>query len=130
MDKKKTKEPVTIQKNNDETIVFNYIKTNSFETKFATGAYGGVNVTGHIHMDFYIDRTVIPQKTTNKLDENNVVVEPPLEIVTKAGIVREVHTSLLFDVNTAKEFVTWLNKNIQVIEDHNNKLNATTTTSK
>lgn len=84
----------------------------------STGIYGGLGSNGLINANFYVDRTIIPHSEEVEVDENGKRIGEPLR--EKDGdSVREVQFGTLFDINTAKSFVKWLNERI---EEHENKI--------
>lgn len=101
-----------------------YIKGNDFRTIFSTGIYGGTTVNGLINTVFCIDRHSLPLKTVSQLQKNSQTglgefkelnrewMEAPL-----GNSVREAQVSVLMDVLTAKNTITWLQKNIETIEN-------------
>lgn len=110
---------------NETKIVYNYIKTNSFQTRFVTGAIGGISTNGLINMDLFIDRVTIPQKVTHNIEISTGKISPNVvDEVKKDGVVREVHTGLIFDIMTAKSIITWMQDKIQIIEEHQKKLSS------
>jgi len=103
-------------------LVINYLKTNGFETKFFTGAIGGASVTGHIDLNLYLDRIVIPKVVTHEINPDGTLKMPPVE-ERRDGIMREVHTGLKCDLKTAIALYEWLGTQIKILEEIE-KINA------
>lgn len=92
-----------------------YHTTTNFETRLTTGAYGGVTAQGLINVNFYIDRNAIPEKTAHEPDGQGLMQE----VAKKGfeGVVREVHSGIIMDLNTAKNVVMWLQTHINHLEE-------------
>jgi hypothetical protein len=56
---KTTSEPELPQE--DEVVVFEYIKSQLFRVIHSDGAIGGITPTGNVHVAFYSDRAAIPK---------------------------------------------------------------------
>lgn len=83
-----------------------YIKGNFFRVVHADGAYGGTTPSANINIAFYSERPAIPRVT--KGDE---VVE------TRGGIVRELETNVVMDINTAINLYRWLGGRLEHLRD-------------
>ena len=101
---------------------FHYIKSNLFRVIHADGAHGGVTPGLKVQMALFSERIPIPQKTTHKAvyneSEGSVAVGEEItdERVARKGLVREVETEVLMDVETAKKLYVWLGDKIKLIE--------------
>jgi hypothetical protein len=105
----------------EKKFAINYLKVEPFNSRFVTGVIGGVTVNGMINMNAFLDRMVIPQKVVHAIDEKNKTLGEVVDQTTKEGIIREVHTGLVFDVKTAKEIINWLDGHISNIEKKSHK---------
>ena len=101
-----------------DKITIHYIKVPDLRTSIATGATGGITANRLINMDFFVERVPIPQSLTHEVNDGKLL-QPPLNVYGKEGIVREVHTSLVFSVEAAKEFVKWIERTVNVLEKAN-----------
>lgn len=76
----------------------------------ATGAYGGVTPTGHISVDFYVDRAPMPESVVHQLSESGQLGEgtqhPSWGSVV--AIDREIVTGVLISADTAEAVANWL----------------------
>lgn len=100
-----------------EKLTFHYIKSPQYRVSHADGAHGGITPPGKIQMNFYSERTPIPQTTFHEINEDRSLgAELEKERIGKTGIIREIDTTIIIDINTAKNLVEWLNQKIQTIE--------------
>lgn len=97
-----------------DNVTFHYVKTNEYRTIFASGAIGGINVQGLIHMNLFIDRPVIPRKVSYSINGNLLGDEVDRE--ARDGAIREIQMGAIFDISAAKNLVLWLNQQIEAIE--------------
>ena len=96
-------------------IPIHYIKIQSLETKVVTGAIGGITGNALINMDLFIDRVPIPQTVNYEVIDG--IVRQEMDRIGKDGLVREVHTSVVFDIRVAKALSEWLDKHIKILEN-------------
>lgn len=104
-------------------INFYYIKNESYKTVHVDGAIGGISPKGKlINMAVYSERLPIPRQTTNQV--LNGIVQTGVETgrIQRDGIIREVETNLVFDVETAQALADWLKEKITDIENRNKYL--------
>lgn len=95
-------------------ISFHYIKTNDFKTSMTTGVYGGVTLQGLINISFYLDRAVIPRRIEQEVVGNKLSAGILKE--GREGAVREVHSGIIIDTETAKHIIKWLTEKIDFVE--------------
>lgn len=100
-------------------ITFHFKKSPDFKTALATGIYGGPTIQGLININFFVDRPPLPKSVSHEIDGERIGAEVEKEV--KNGLIREVHSGILLDVNTAKSVVEWLNDKIEILE---NQINA------
>jgi hypothetical protein len=72
-------------------------------------------------MAFFSERSAIPEILTMAVDDDKVGKE--IGRVSKGGIVREVESSVVMDLEVAKSFVEWLNDKITKAEEIKSKAN-------
>lgn len=101
----------------DKTKVkFHYIKSNSFRVVHVDGAFGGLTPAGLIFVSLYSERGAIPQTMVHDVTEaGQVGAERQEERVGKDGIVREVEVGATMSVETATNFVKWLQEKIDLV---------------
>lgn len=96
-------------------VTFHYIKDPSFRTSVTTGAIGGLTIHRLININFYIDRTPIPQSITNSVNQDGTLGNE-VNRDSKQGVVREVQFGLEMDVRTAKDIIDFLQQMIIQVE--------------
>jgi hypothetical protein len=99
-----------------QTVDFHYIKSNLFRVTHTDGAMGGVTPAGLIFVALYSERGAIPQKMVHEITEaGQVGPECADERVGKKGVVREVEVGATMSVETATNFVKWLQDKIEIV---------------
>jgi hypothetical protein len=100
-----------------DTVEFHYIKSPFFRSVHVDGAIGGVTPRGLIHMAVFSERHAIPRSTVQKLLSTGRLGDEIIdERKGKNGIAREMEVDMFLGLETAKEFVTWLQQRIEIIE--------------
>lgn len=56
-------------------LKISFVKTPHYQLVPVTGAWGGPNVSGEIIIDFYLDRTTVPEEVVMLVDEGGTVAE-------------------------------------------------------
>lgn len=95
-------------------VKFHFIKSPFFRVVHVDGVYGGITPHGYIHMAVFNERSAIPQLVEHELKDRQV--GPEIDRVSKEGIVREIESDLLFDVETARSLAGWLTSKIEEVE--------------
>ena len=105
----------------DQTLAFDYIKSNYFRTARADGVWGGPN--GHLDlvMAFYSERSAIPQHIVHVFDGDRLGDEIKERRVSRDAVVREVEFCASMSLSVAKGFRDWLDANIKAIEEMSSK---------
>lgn len=96
-------------------IKVRYVKSYDCKTVLVSGIHGGIGSNGLLNANFFLDRVVIPDYQIMEIDEKAVQVGLPVD-QKDSDVVREVQTTLLFDVNTARLFINWLESRIRDYE--------------
>ena len=110
--------PAAEGKESPGRIKFDYIKSNFFRVVRADGVFGGVTPRQAIHMAFFNERNAIPKQTVFSVNEDGTLgPEIREERVVRDAIVREVEVDVVMDLNTAKSFLEWLRKKIELVEE-------------
>src|SRR4051812_42789268 len=98
-------------------IRFAYIKAPLFRTIHVDGALGGVTARGFLTISVYSERKTIPR-----------IVDVPIkdqalgkEIIRskRANVTRELEANLVLDLKTAKELISWLERETKQLADVN-----------
>src|SRR5438477_10352388 len=97
-------------------IKFDYIKSNFFRTARADGAWAGMNGYADIVLNFFSERTPIPQRTVQPTIGQRLGEEIVAERVIRDAIVREVEISLSMSIDVAKAMRTLLDGQIRAVE--------------
>jgi hypothetical protein len=99
------------------TVEFHYIKGNAFRVVHVDGAMGGITPAGLIFVSLYSERPAIPQIMVHDVTETGQIgPERSEERVSKKGIVREIEVGATMSVETAANFVKWLQDRIDLVK--------------
>lgn len=99
------------------TVTFHYIKSNQFRVIHVDGALGGVTPRLAIQMALFSERIPIPQQAVHEIDPaTNALSDPPVDLVSKTGLVREVEVEAILDLSAARALAAWLRDNIERLE--------------
>jgi hypothetical protein len=100
--------------NQNDDVVFHYIKGPDFRTIHVDGALGGITPKGFLHIAFYAERAAIPQQTTHRLTHEGQLGDEILEKrICKEGLVRQMETDLIMNEETTISLRDWLNTKIE-----------------
>lgn len=100
------------------SLIINYIKTNSYRTYHVDGVHGGLTPKLNLYMDLFIDRNVTPKKIEHKIDDEGTLSKGTV-VESLEGAVREIECGLIMDIKTAKSIHKWLGNQINQIEELN-----------
>ena len=92
-----------------------YIFNEDYNPDYATGAYGGLSPNGDIVMNFYQERSAIPNYTIVEFDENGRAssVKNKPEILP---VIRYIVSGVTMNLDAAKQLNIWLNGLIEQAE--------------
>ena len=105
-------------KKKDE-IKFNYIKNNNFIINHVDGLHGGLTPRGHLIMNFFCERFPIPNSVTYEIDKGNIGKET--NKTSKEGVIREIVSGVVIDLEAAKSMKAWLSEKIKDMENLHNE---------
>lgn len=95
-------------------IEFNFEKGNFFRVIHVDGAFGGISPTGLLHMAVYNERSPVPKKIVQKVDESGKLgSEIPERRNVRSGVFRELEADLVFTIETAVALRDWLDDKIK-----------------
>jgi hypothetical protein len=98
------------------TVEFHYIKSNEFRVVHVDGAMGGITPAGLIFVSLYSERPAIPQVMVHEVTEEGQIGPERLEErVGKKGVVREIEVGATMSLETAINFVKWLQDRIDLV---------------
>jgi hypothetical protein len=96
-------------------IDINYIKSGGYRTFHVDGVFGGLTPNGKIHVALFVQRQVIPEIIKQEIMPEGALGQE-VSRVSKKGIVREIESGLIMDVEIAKIFRDWLDDKIKEFE--------------
>lgn len=105
------------QKSPPKIININYIKTNTYRTYHVDGVFGGITPNGKIHAQLFVQRLVTPQIIQHELIEEEGQLGREIKRIGKTGVVREIESGIIMDVEMAKIFRDWLDEKIKKSEE-------------
>lgn len=105
-------------------LQFHYIKAPDYQEVTCDGVVGSVTPAGQkICMSVYTERAPIPRMisfTVETADGNIVQFDErsaqPSHVESRQGVVRNVHTSVYLEVDTAKRLIEWLTARVGELE--------------
>ena len=107
-------------------ISFKYIFPSDLRELHVNGAYGGLSPDGLIRMAVYSERQAIPNLEQRKISPDSTLGEL-IEQEKKYEMVRVVQASLVFNAQTAKSFIKWLDDRIKEHEGYKIEISKRTT---
>jgi hypothetical protein len=99
-------------------ITFKYIFTYDYNPKYANGAHGGISPRGELVMNFYHERTPLPNSVSHEITSNGTI-GPETAVDPKdlsSSLVRYVSTGVVLNLHTARELHGWLGDKIREFE--------------
>lgn len=93
---------------------FSIIYTDEPTFKYANGAFGSVNGNGDLTINFYVDRPKNYENFSLKMNEKTNQLD---QVFNEEDIIREVHTRVIVNINTAKSLADWIGNNVKAYED-------------
>ena len=97
-----------------ETVDIHYIKTNNYRTYHVDGIFGGLTPDAKkIYIELFVQRSVTPKRIQYEVKGNRI----GKEIGSREGLdglVREIESGIVMDVEVAKVLRDWLDKNIEI----------------
>lgn len=110
-----------------EDIKCKYIFKEDYNPLYVNGAQGGINSLGEIVINYYLERTALPNSQTFSINEGKMDNKPNQEepIDLQNSFVRVVQNGVIMNYQTAKEIHRWLGEHISALEEitkkHENK---------
>jgi len=111
----------------ETSISFKYIFPSDLRELHVNGAYGGVIPDGNIRMGLYSERRAIPNSERRMVNPDGTL-GGAFEQEKKYDVVRIVQANLVFNVDTARSFVSWLKEKIDAYEEFQKKARKESTT--
>jgi len=99
-------------------VRFKYIFPKEYNPVYINGAYGGIGPRGELVINFYLERSPVPNEEVRNLRENGSIGEQvkvePSDL--QDTIVRYIDSGVVMNYETAKVIHEWLGKHIQLME--------------
>ena len=102
-----------------QSIKFNYNKTETYRTYYADGVFGGITSKGKIFADFFIEKFTTPKSMNYEIIDNGELGNE-IDRESVEGFSRQIECGIIIDVNFAKVLHRWLGEKI---EEHKKILN-------
>jgi len=119
---------------NPDKIQFHYNMSNHYRVIHADGAFGGITPTGLINMNIFSERRPLPDLNVYKITDDNKIGEEIMEMrVGKNGVIREVESGILIDLEKAESLAKWLNDKItelkNIVQNKGDEINGNSSNS-
>jgi hypothetical protein len=103
-------------KEQDQTITFHMIKSPGCQTHHVDGVIAGFTPSDGAYLEFYTERGTIPQTVTYKLNADGTLGDA-IGTTGKDGIVREIQTGVILDLNGLKSLHARVGSMIDQLEE-------------
>ena len=107
------------------TLTCKYIFKDDYNPKYVNGAQGGINSSGDIVINFYLERNALPNSESLLIGKDGKIiasehgdVDPP---DLRNSFVRVIENGVVMNYNFAKEFQKWLGNHIETLEKLNSQ---------
>lgn len=99
-------------------IRYNYDIAPEARLQTAHGVWGGINGQGEIEMNFYNESDTLPAYTEQLIAPDGTLGHEivPGENDPQRMVVRNIHSRILLNYNTARAIVEWLEGQLEVLE--------------
>ncbi len=99
-------------------VKFKYVFNYGYNPVYVNGAHGGVSPRGELVVNFYLERTPLPNAITHEINPNgtigNVVAEEPEDL--KNSVVRFVDSGVVLNYESARNIHLWLGERLKEME--------------
>ena len=103
---------------NKPELKFKYVFSYNYNPVYVNGAHGGVSPRGELVVNFYLERTPLPNAITHEINPNgtigNVVAEEPEDL--KNSVVRVVENGVVLNYESARNIHLWLGERLKEME--------------
>lgn len=114
-----------------KTFNFKFVKASDFKTTGINGVFGGINIRGHLNMNFYIDTVFVPEEIKHNVTATGKLgTEIPLDSTSEGIALREIPFGVTFDISAAKSIIQWMQKHVDAYEANQLTQKATDETIK
>lgn len=98
------------------TITFHLIKTPSYHTHHVDGVIGGFTPNDGVSLEFFTERGTIPQTVTYQVNADGTL-GTMVGKTGKEGIVREIQTGVILDLEGLKSLHEQIGQMIEQLEN-------------
>jgi len=99
-------------------VRFKYIFSKEYNPVYINGAYGGIGPRGELIVNFYLERSPVPNEEVRNILQNGVIGEQvkvePLDL--QETIIRYIDSGIVMNYETAKVIHEWLGSHIKQME--------------
>lgn len=98
-------------------IRYEYIQENNAKPNYTHGVWGGLSPLGEIEVNFYVESDKIPEFSERRMDEEGTLgpeMAPYNE--NERIIIRNIHSKILINYQTAKALIEWLEEKVESLE--------------
>ncbi|MEX1268852.1 MAG: hypothetical protein WEA56_07610 [Balneolaceae bacterium] len=106
----------------EQTIGFDYIKSNFHREIYADGVHGGVTPRGKVQISFYNERNPIPTHSEHKVVNNRIGGEIREKRQSRDAIIRIVETTVILDASTLQSLIGWMQEKIDFLKEEKKKI--------
>lgn len=110
-----------------KSVTFKYKFAEDYNPVYVNGAQGGINPSGEIVANFYLERLPLPNKQEFGISENGTLSGNPVSNDPEDlghSMVRMVQSGVIMNLATAEAIHSWLGQQIDTvksIQNHNKK---------
>ncbi|MDD2331247.1 MAG: hypothetical protein PHI68_01200 [Candidatus Cloacimonetes bacterium] len=101
----------------ESRITFKYKFSPDYNPLYINGAYGGVNESGDIVVNFYLERHCLPNTEEYAIKENQLMKLSNEPTDLNSSWLRFVQNGIVMNLHTAKNIVQWLQQKIADVEN-------------
>ncbi len=101
-------------------VRFEYEENSSLNLQYTHGVWGGINPQGEIEMNFYHEKDKMPSFSERTISSDGVLGPElvPFDEDTRV-VIRNIHSKILLNFQTAKALHDWLSEKIDTLEEEN-----------
>lgn len=101
---------------NKKTVTFHLIKSPNFESRRVDGAIGTLAPNGKVSLSFFVERGPIPKTVTHEIEEDGTL-GPVKKKTGKEGVVREIQSGILLDIESLRDLCEQLTAMLTKFEE-------------
>lgn len=106
-----------------KSVDMHYLKTNNYRTYHVDGIFGGLTPDGNkLYIELFVQRVVTPTKVKHAINQDGTLGKEIGKREGKSGIIREIESGIIMDINVVRTFKKWLEEKINQHENINTNL--------